>query len=106
LLDGVSSATSQIRFRTKLVPFPLVGIISPWNFPLAMSLVDAVPALLAGCAVIIKPSEVACIQIFRNGLCLCSQLFSFCHSVYLYYASGKIYEVKGFGINHTQRASY
>lgn len=57
--EGASSAGAHIRFRTRLVPFPLVGIISPWNFPLAMSLVDAVPALLAGCAVVIKPSEVA-----------------------------------------------
>ncbi|MCB1407897.1 MAG: aldehyde dehydrogenase family protein [Rhodobacteraceae bacterium] len=39
-------------------PYPVVGIISPWNFPLALSLMDAIPALLAGCAVMIKPSEV------------------------------------------------
>jgi acyl-CoA reductase-like NAD-dependent aldehyde dehydrogenase len=37
---------------------PLVGVISPWNFPLLLSFVDAIPALLAGCAVVIKPSEV------------------------------------------------
>lgn len=58
-LEGTSSASAAIRYRTHLVPFELVGVISPWNFPLAMSLVDAVPALLAGCAVIVKPSEVA-----------------------------------------------
>ena len=39
-------------------PYPLVGVISPWNFPMALSLMDAIPALLAGCAVIIKPSEI------------------------------------------------
>lgn len=39
-------------------PYPLVGVISPWNFPLALSLMDAIPALLTGAAVIIKPSEV------------------------------------------------
>ena len=39
-------------------PYPLVGVISPWNFPLALASLDAVPALLAGCAVIVKPSEV------------------------------------------------
>lgn len=38
--------------------YPLVGVISPWNFPLLLSFIDAVPALLAGCAVIIKPSEL------------------------------------------------
>lgn len=39
-------------------PYPLVGVISPWNFPLLLGLIDAVPALAAGCAVLVKPSEV------------------------------------------------
>jgi acyl-CoA reductase-like NAD-dependent aldehyde dehydrogenase len=38
-------------------PYPVVGVITPWNFPLGLSLVDAVPALIAGCAVVIKPSS-------------------------------------------------
>ena len=32
-------------------------MISPWNFPLILSLGDAIPALMAGNAVVIKPSE-------------------------------------------------
>jgi len=49
--------------RTKAVsvswrPYPLVGVIAPWNFPLGLALLDAIPALAAGCAVLIKPSEV------------------------------------------------
>ena len=47
-----------IRTSTRLVPYPLVGVISPWNFPLTLALIDAIPALMAGCAVIVKPSEV------------------------------------------------
>lgn len=43
---------------TRLVPYALVGAISPWNFPLTLALIDAIPALAAGCAVIVKPSEV------------------------------------------------
>ena len=39
-------------------PFPVVGVIAPWNFPLLLSIGDAIPALAAGCAVIIKPSEL------------------------------------------------
>ena len=35
----------------------MAGIISPWNFPLLLSLIDAVPALVAGCAALVKPSE-------------------------------------------------
>jgi acyl-CoA reductase-like NAD-dependent aldehyde dehydrogenase len=38
-------------------PHPVVGVISPWNFPLAMALGDSIPALQAGAAVVIKPSE-------------------------------------------------
>jgi acyl-CoA reductase-like NAD-dependent aldehyde dehydrogenase len=38
-------------------PYGVAGIISPWNFPLLLSTIDAVPALAAGCTVLIKPSE-------------------------------------------------
>ncbi|HET7689155.1 MAG TPA: aldehyde dehydrogenase family protein [Nocardioidaceae bacterium] len=38
-------------------PYPVVGIITPWNFPLALTLFDAIPALLAGAAVVTKASE-------------------------------------------------
>jgi acyl-CoA reductase-like NAD-dependent aldehyde dehydrogenase len=47
-----------ITTSTRLVPYVLVGVISPWNFPLTLALIDAIPALAAGCAVIVKPSEV------------------------------------------------
>ncbi len=53
-----SRSTPSIRFQAQYVPYPLVGVISPWNFPLTLSLIDAIPALLAGCAVVVKPSEV------------------------------------------------
>ncbi len=56
---GTSSIAASISFRTQLVPYPLVGVISPWNGPLMLSCLDPVPALFAGSAVIIKPSEVA-----------------------------------------------
>ncbi|WP_280343044.1 aldehyde dehydrogenase family protein [Nocardia neocaledoniensis] len=39
-------------------PYPVVGVITPWNFPLAMPAIDVFPALAAGAAVILKPSEV------------------------------------------------
>ena len=35
-------------------PVGVVGIISPWNYPLTLSIRDAVPALAAGNAVVIK----------------------------------------------------
>ena len=53
-----NSATPGIRLRTQAVPYGLVGVISPWNFPFLLSTLDTIPALLAGCAVLVKPSEV------------------------------------------------
>lgn len=47
-----------IRHAPQFVPYTLVGVISPWNFPLTLSMIDSIPALLAGCTVMIKPSEV------------------------------------------------
>lgn len=53
-----TSAIPFIHIRQDLQPYALVGVISPWNFPLLLSLIDTLPALLAGCAVLVKPSEV------------------------------------------------
>ncbi len=53
-----SSATDGVDIRDQLLPYPLIGVISPWNFPLLLSMIDAIPALAAGCAVLVKPSEV------------------------------------------------
>jgi acyl-CoA reductase-like NAD-dependent aldehyde dehydrogenase len=53
-----ASATAGISLQAQLVPYPLIGVISPWNFPLLLSCLDSIPALAAGCAVIAKPSEV------------------------------------------------
>jgi acyl-CoA reductase-like NAD-dependent aldehyde dehydrogenase len=43
-----------LRYR----PIGLVGVIGPWNYPLTNSFGDCVPALAAGNAVILKPSEI------------------------------------------------
>ncbi|MFZ4603699.1 MAG: aldehyde dehydrogenase family protein [Caulobacterales bacterium] len=51
-------SNSALRHKPTFAPYPLVGVISPWNFPLTLSMIDTVPALLAGCAVLLKPSEV------------------------------------------------
>ncbi len=38
-------------------PVGVVGVIAPWNYPLTMAISDAIPALLAGNAVVVKPAE-------------------------------------------------
>lgn len=35
----------------------VVGVISPWNYPLTLALADVLPALVAGNAVVLKPDE-------------------------------------------------
>ncbi|MFZ9478699.1 MAG: aldehyde dehydrogenase family protein, partial [Steroidobacteraceae bacterium] len=56
--DLRSATMPNISYRSQYVPYSLVGVISPWNFPVSLCFIDAIPALLAGCAVFVKPSEV------------------------------------------------
>jgi acyl-CoA reductase-like NAD-dependent aldehyde dehydrogenase len=62
LADEKIRATTPFVLGRKLVvryrPVGLVGIIGPWNYPLTNSFGDAIPALAAGNAVILKPSEI------------------------------------------------
>ena len=61
LLQDLAKNTSIpfIALQQTSTPYPLVGVISPCNFPLLLSTIDSIPALLTGCAVIVKPSEIA-----------------------------------------------
>jgi len=58
LVSGPSKAMPDVEVRSQLVPYALVGVISPWNAPMMLALLDAVPALFAGSAVLLKPSEI------------------------------------------------
>jgi aldehyde dehydrogenase (NAD+) len=60
LLDGGYAFSEQIG--NSLVvrePVGVVGAITPWNYPLHQVVAKVVPALGAGCTVVLKPSEVA-----------------------------------------------
>lgn len=46
------------KLRIVYRPLGVVGIITPWNFPFLLSLNPAVQALMAGNAILLKPSEV------------------------------------------------
>lgn len=41
---------------TRYVPVGVVAAICPWNFPIVLSVGKMLPALLAGCCIIVKPS--------------------------------------------------
>ena len=46
------------RLLVRKEPVGVVAAVTPWNFPLAMITRKAGPALAAGCAMVIKPSEL------------------------------------------------
>lgn len=50
-LVPVLTAVTQVRH-----PKGLVAVVAPWNYPLTLAVSDALPALLAGNAVIVKPA--------------------------------------------------
>jgi len=45
--------------RLRYEPFGVIAIIAPWNYPLAIPLGQMIPAVVAGNAVVLKPSELA-----------------------------------------------
>ena len=56
-LDDVVNQDDEERLsRTRRVPVGVVGGIVPWNFPVMMAIQKIVPALIAGCTIVLKPS--------------------------------------------------
>lgn len=45
--------------RIVMEPIGVVGLITPWNWPMNQVTLKVIPALLAGCTVVMKPSEEA-----------------------------------------------
>src|ERR1700736_1005961 len=60
--ERVPSWNNPVAAGKKLIiryaPVGVAGVIGPWNFPIANSFGDCIPALAAGNSVILKPSEV------------------------------------------------
>ena len=46
-------------------PIGVVAQIIPWNVPLLMAAFKLAPALAAGCTVVLKPAEVACLSVME-----------------------------------------
>lgn len=68
---GVIPVLTSVReFRS---PKGVVGIISPWNYPLMLAVADAIPALIAGNGVVLKPdsatplSALAAVEVLREA---------------------------------------
>ncbi|PRY64230.1 betaine-aldehyde dehydrogenase [Vreelandella songnenensis] len=56
--ERVAVEMEGVEARIYHDPAGVVGLITPWNFPLVTSAWKLAPALAAGCTVILKPSEV------------------------------------------------
>lgn len=48
-----NQGTTRMRFE----PIGVCGLITPWNWPMNQIVVKLAPAIAAGCAVVLKPSE-------------------------------------------------
>lgn len=56
VIPALTSGSLQMSLR---LPVGVVGLITPWNFPVAIPLWKAAPALAYGNAVVLKPSELS-----------------------------------------------
>jgi len=54
---GVGWRFWPARAQTRSVPLGVVGVISPWNYPVNLALIPLATAIAAGNHVILKPSE-------------------------------------------------
>jgi aldehyde dehydrogenase (NAD+)/succinate-semialdehyde dehydrogenase/glutarate-semialdehyde dehydrogenase len=54
----IVSTSTEVR-----VPKGVIGLISPWNFPFATSLSDAMPALIAGNGAVLKPDNKSTLNV-------------------------------------------
>ena len=55
---GQSGQVPAVHYQHRLIPYQVVAVISPWNVPLLLAMIDSLAALSAGCSVLLKPSEV------------------------------------------------
>ena len=69
-LEGFLEAFDQVEWirplgphaptdRIAMEPIGVVGLITPWNWPMNQVTLKVIPALLAGCTIVLKPSEEA-----------------------------------------------
>ena len=65
-LDGFLEALENFEFeyamgadRMRKEPIGVCAMITPWNWPMNQVFLKAIPALLVGCTMVLKPSEVA-----------------------------------------------
>lgn len=68
--DVIPSTDSQALMFTTRVPLGVVGVISPWNFPVAIPIWKMAPALIYGNTVVIKPAQEASVTAAKIIECI------------------------------------
>ncbi|SDJ13429.1 aldehyde dehydrogenase family protein [Natribacillus halophilus] len=57
--DVIPATDPQVHQYSKRVPLGVVGVITPWNFPVAIPIWKMAPALICGNAIVWKPAKQA-----------------------------------------------
>lgn len=68
--DVIPATDSKALMYTKRVPLGVVGIITPWNFPVAIPIWKMAPALIYGNTVVIKPAQEASVTCAKIIECI------------------------------------
>src|SRR5699024_4966543 len=66
----IPASDSKALMYTDRVPLGVVGIIAPWNFPVAIPLWKIAPALIYGNTVVFKPAQDAAVTAAKVIECL------------------------------------
>jgi len=64
------SGMPNTTVSTRREPLGVVGLITPWNFPIAIPAWKAAPALISGNAVVLKPAEITPMSATHLGMAL------------------------------------
>lgn len=67
--EVIPSTDSEALMFTTRVPLGVVGIISPWNFPVAIPIWKMAPALIYGNTVVLKPAQEASVTVVKVMEC-------------------------------------
>jgi acyl-CoA reductase-like NAD-dependent aldehyde dehydrogenase len=65
--DLIEEHERQVQIANSVVTWEAVGVVGlivPWNYPLYQAALKVAPALAAGCAVVVKPSSLASLNLF------------------------------------------
>jgi len=66
-IEHVKSSDKDFNIRLVKEPAGVIGMVTPWNYPLMQAVVKVAPALAAGCTLVLKPSSVCTATCLRLG---------------------------------------